>query len=183
MVKLIEQWIDRLSERRVRKVAQSTSRRSAVAKLGSMLVGGAILPMLPFDRSLAPPSMATWREEWRSAELRLLAQLRHRWLPVRVLRRNVTACPPGTEISRSPGSAPAATRWTRGTTSSRTTTAAERAAAAAAAATATRATDPCLTRPPRATTSNWCHGTSNNVYNCSMAVVIGLGLASGRPGS
>jgi len=51
MMKLIEQWIDRLSERRVRQVAQQTSRRSAVAKIGTLLVGGAILPMLPFDRS------------------------------------------------------------------------------------------------------------------------------------
>ncbi|MBM3394102.1 MAG: amine dehydrogenase [Betaproteobacteria bacterium] len=50
-MKLIEQWIDRLSERRVRQVAQQTSRRSAVAKIGTLLVGGAILPMLPFDRS------------------------------------------------------------------------------------------------------------------------------------
>lgn len=104
MVKLIEQWIDRLSERRVRKVAQSTSRRSAVAKLGSMLVGGAILPMLPFDRSggLAhaqhgdssggknddPQSCDYWRNCAIDGFL------------CTCCGGSVTECPPGTEASK-----------------------------------------------------------------------------------
>ena len=40
-----------MAERRVLSAAQSSSRRSAVAKIGTMMVGGAVLPMLPFDRS------------------------------------------------------------------------------------------------------------------------------------
>lgn len=49
------QWffnrLDRLTERRVRTVAQQHGRRSFVTRLGVALVGGAALPMLPFDRS------------------------------------------------------------------------------------------------------------------------------------
>ena len=43
--------LDRLTERRVRAVASQHGRRSFVTRLGTALVGGAILPMLPFDRS------------------------------------------------------------------------------------------------------------------------------------
>ena len=44
-------FIDRRTERAVRGVAQQYGRRSMLAKLGKGLVGGALLPMLPFDRS------------------------------------------------------------------------------------------------------------------------------------
>jgi methylamine dehydrogenase light chain len=43
--------IDRRTERRVRTVAQQHGRRSLLSRLGVAMVGGAVLPMLPFDRS------------------------------------------------------------------------------------------------------------------------------------
>lgn len=43
--------IDRHSERAVRRVAHQHGRRSLLTKLGAVLVGGTVLPMLPFDRS------------------------------------------------------------------------------------------------------------------------------------
>lgn len=43
--------IDRSTERRVRTVAQRHGRRSLLTRLGVAMVGGAVLPMLPFDRS------------------------------------------------------------------------------------------------------------------------------------
>ncbi|MEE8079508.1 MAG: methylamine dehydrogenase light chain [Pseudomonadales bacterium] len=48
---LFEKWIDGFAERHVRRTAQLTGRRSALAKIGKVLIGGAVLPMLPFDRS------------------------------------------------------------------------------------------------------------------------------------
>jgi methylamine dehydrogenase light chain len=42
---------DGLTERRLRQVAHNHGRRSLVTRLGVALVGGAALPMLPFDRS------------------------------------------------------------------------------------------------------------------------------------
>jgi methylamine dehydrogenase light chain len=43
--------IDKHSERALRTTAQRHGRRSLIARLGVALVGGAALPMLPFDRS------------------------------------------------------------------------------------------------------------------------------------
>jgi len=49
------QWltdlIDKKTEKRLRQVAHSQGRRSLLGRLGVALVGGAVLPMLPFDRS------------------------------------------------------------------------------------------------------------------------------------
>jgi len=44
-------FIDRRAERTVRHVAHNHGRRSLLGRLGVALVGGAALPMLPFDRS------------------------------------------------------------------------------------------------------------------------------------
>ncbi len=45
------EWFDRRTERSLRQVAHSHGRRSLITRLGVALVGGAALPMLPFDRS------------------------------------------------------------------------------------------------------------------------------------
>ncbi|HFA59917.1 MAG TPA: methylamine dehydrogenase (amicyanin) small subunit, partial [Rhodospirillales bacterium] len=42
---------DRLTERASRMVAQRTSRRSVLARIGTAIVGGAVLPILPVDRT------------------------------------------------------------------------------------------------------------------------------------
>ena len=43
--------IDRFTQRAVRQAAHQHGRRSLIARLGVAMVGGALLPMLPFDRS------------------------------------------------------------------------------------------------------------------------------------
>ena len=44
-------WFDDFFEKQSRRVAQSASRRSAVARLGKLMLGSAVLlPVLPFDR-------------------------------------------------------------------------------------------------------------------------------------
>ena len=50
------QWLDRLVERGARGVAQRTSRRSFLTKLGTLLVGGAALPLLPVARGADEPA-------------------------------------------------------------------------------------------------------------------------------
>jgi len=47
----ITDFLDRQTERTVRRAAHSHGRRSLITRLGVALVGGAALPMLPFDRS------------------------------------------------------------------------------------------------------------------------------------
>ena len=44
-------WFDKFFERRSRSVAHNTSRRSAITRVGKLVVGTAFaLPVLPFDR-------------------------------------------------------------------------------------------------------------------------------------
>ena len=44
-------WIDRFTQRAVRQAAHRHGRRSFITRLGAVMVGGTVLPMLPFDRS------------------------------------------------------------------------------------------------------------------------------------
>ena len=44
-------WFDRCTQGAVRQAAHRHGRRSVIARLGVAMVGGAALPMLPFDRS------------------------------------------------------------------------------------------------------------------------------------
>ena len=52
-------WIDDIAERTSRALAQRTSRRSFIARLGTMLVGGAVLPLLPVSRLTSASGAAT----------------------------------------------------------------------------------------------------------------------------
>ena len=45
--------LDRLTETGARRVAQTHGRRSFLANAGTAILGGAFLPMLPFDKSFA----------------------------------------------------------------------------------------------------------------------------------
>lgn len=98
-MKLIQEWLDRFTENRVRRTAQLTSRRSVLAKLGTVLVGGAVLPMLPFDRSGGKAHAATPPAEdpqhceyWRNCALDGFL--------CTCCGGTITACPPGTEASK-----------------------------------------------------------------------------------
>ncbi len=44
-------WMDRGAQARLRLTAQRHGRRSLIGRLGMAMVGSAVLPMLPFDRS------------------------------------------------------------------------------------------------------------------------------------
>ncbi len=98
-MKLFQEWLDRFTERRVRSAAQLTSRRSTLARLGTVLVGGALLPMLPFDRSggkahaaLLPAEDPQHCEYWRNCALDGFL--------CTCCGGTITACPPGTEASK-----------------------------------------------------------------------------------
>jgi methylamine dehydrogenase light chain len=97
--------IDKLTERGVRRVAHSHGRRSLITRLGVALVGGAALPMLPFDRSgqfgtahaagkkkLAAADDPTKCEYWRYCAF-------DGYLCT-CCGGTLTACPPGTEASK-----------------------------------------------------------------------------------
>jgi methylamine dehydrogenase light chain len=104
------QWffnrLDRLTERRVRAVAQQHGRRSFVTRLGVALVGGAVLPMLPFDRSGGSAHAAGGGSKKGASKAADPMQCEY-WRYCAIdgflctcCGGTLTQCPPGTEASK-----------------------------------------------------------------------------------
>jgi hypothetical protein len=81
---------DSIVERWSRSLAKVSGRRSALKSLGALLVGAAAVPLLPVSRA-----SAAVKENGDPGAMRLLAVLRDRRLPVRLLRRNRHRVPAG----------------------------------------------------------------------------------------
>ena len=98
-MKYLQNWIDKIAERRVRQTAQLTSRRSALTRVGKWMVAGAALPMLPFDRSGGEARAAlttsvdpTACDYWRNCALDGFI--------CNCCGGSISSCPPGTEVSK-----------------------------------------------------------------------------------
>ena len=97
---------DRLTERRLRQVAHAHGRRSFVTRLGVALVGGAALPMLPFDRSGAHAAGAVKKSAGKPNPAEDPTQCEY-WrycafdgYLCTCCGGSLTQCPPGTEASK-----------------------------------------------------------------------------------
>lgn len=94
-------WMDTAAENRTRNIAHRAGRRSFLQKAGWALVGGTLLPMLPYDNSNGvayarglgePDELPEDCEYWRYCSLHgsLCSQC----------GGSVTQCPPGTQPSK-----------------------------------------------------------------------------------
>jgi len=101
MIDTILAWLDRGMEEGARRVAQRTSRRSFLTKTGAAMLGGSLLPMLPFDRNFgmayaqegaSPDGDQTDCEYWRYCALD--GNL------CNSCGGTLTQCPPGAEASK-----------------------------------------------------------------------------------
>jgi len=96
---------DELVESLTRKVAQGTSRRSFLARLGAVVGGAVLLPLLPVDRRSGTAN-ATERYGWdpQDEDGTLCNYWRHCSLdgqPCQCCGGDMLSCPPGTTLSPS----------------------------------------------------------------------------------
>lgn len=175
--------VDSIAERLTRTVARSTSRRSTLAWLGSLTTGAALLPVLPVARAAsAPPAAAGKRppvtsgNEQDPGDQTSCDYWRYCAIDGFICTccgGTVSVCPPGTEMSP--------ITWI-GTC---TNPADGRAYVISYNdCCGVSSCGQCLcnrnegdrpqVRPQSNNDYNWCLGTESSVYNCSLAVIVGV---------
>lgn len=96
--KLLELF-DRAAESAVRHSAQTIGRRSALSTIGKLLVGGAILPVLPFDRS-GGARAETPKHEATDADCDYWRYCALDGFLCSCCGGSISSCPPGAEPSK-----------------------------------------------------------------------------------
>lgn len=171
-------FLDQLTERGSRKLAQRASRRSLLAGLGTLLVGAGSIPLLPVARASEPAGQPkksdipdkgdpTSCDYWRYCAI-------DGYL-CSCCGGTVNTCPPGTEMSP--------ITWI-GTC--RNPVDGKNYVVSYNDCCGKSNCGNCLCnrnegdlpiyRPDKANDFNWCLGTKSALYNCSTAVIVGLAV-------
>lgn len=172
----LDDWTEFLA----RRLARATSRRSLLGKLGTLLLGGATLPLLPVARGFAgvrhnaagqDPDLAgaegdpTKCEYWRHCSIDGFL--------CSCCGGSQTACPPGTEMSpvswigtcRNPADGKDYAIWYNDCCG--------RGMCGRCFCNRNEGDRP-IYHPYRSNDINWCTGASSQAYHCSTALIIGL---------
>jgi len=177
-------WIDRVVEGAARALAQRTSRRGALARLGAVLVGTAALPLLPVARAAAedarPPVPDDATLEGAVGDPTSCAYWRHCAIDgflCACCGGSQNACPPGTEMSpvtwigtcRHPGDG-------------RDYIISYNDCCGQSLCMRCRCTRTEGEKPVYFTSRNndllWCFGTKSRAVHCSVAIVLGVATRS-----
>lgn len=169
-------WLDALVARSARRVARVTSRRHFLTRIGIAVVGAGALPLLPVARGYAAPPQAPQPEE--QGDPNSCEYWRHCAIDgflCGCCGGSVSSCPPGTESS--------AVTWI-GTCSNPVdgrdyiisyNDCCGKNSCARCFCNRNEGDRP-VYQPAKSNDINWCHGTTNNLYHCSTAVVLGAAL-------
>jgi len=169
--------LDRLATGVTRSVARATSRRRFLGRLGASLAGGAALPLLPVARTHAAetsrPSQPPEEGDPGSCEY-------WRYCAIdgylcECCGGSTRSCPPGTE--------PSPVTWIgtcRNPLDGRDyivsyNDCCGKSGCGRCLCNRNEGDRP-VYQPAKSNDINWCQGTSNNVYHCSTAVLLGLAL-------
>jgi methylamine dehydrogenase light chain len=176
-------WIDRIIERQARHLARRTSRRSFLARLGSALVGGAALPLLPVaraagdDRPSVPDDAALQGDVGDPKSCNYWRHCAIDGFLCACCGGSQSACPPGTEMSpltwigtcRNPGDG-------------KDYVISYNDCCGQSLCMRCRCTRTEGEKPIYLTWRNndllWCFGTASRAVHCSVAVVIGVATKS-----
>ena len=173
-------WFDYLSERGVRTVARHTARRSFLSRFGTILVGAAAIPALPVARAASPrapapnesgiegdPGNPQSCDYWRYCSI-------DGWL---------CACCGGTQNSCPPGTEPSPVTWIgtcRNPADNRDYIISYNDCCGKSSCNRARCNrnegDKPNYIPSKSNDIIWCMGTSNNIYHCTVTLVLGLAV-------
>jgi methylamine dehydrogenase light chain len=90
--------LDRLSETVARRTAQTHGRRSFLARFGTVVIGGTLLPMLPFDRSFGAASGSDGHADASTCDYWAYCSLNG--VRCNACGGSLTQCPAGTQASK-----------------------------------------------------------------------------------
>jgi len=168
-------WLDSLTERRTRTIAQRTSRRGFLGKLAGVIAGSAAtMPLLPIARAAEGGNPAPSEsgdpnscEYWRYCAIDGFL--------CGCCGGTMNSCPPGTEMSP--------ITWI-GTCENPVDGKSYIISYNDCCGKSSCGNCLCMRsegdrpvyRPQLSNDLNWCLGTKSNVYNCSTAIVIGTAL-------
>jgi len=176
-------WIDRLVEGTARQLARRTSRRNVLARVGTALVGGALIPLLPVARAAEEPRPSVPDDSRLSGEAgdpKSCNYWRHCAIDgflCSCCGGSQSACPPGTEMSP--------VTWIgtcRNPSDGKDYIISYNDCCGQSLCLRCKCTRTEGEKPVYQTWRNndllWCFGTSSRAVHCSVAVVLGVATKS-----
>ena len=176
-------WIDRLVEGTARQLARRTSRRNVLARVGTALVGGALIPLLPVARPAEEPRPSVPDDSRLSGEAgdpKSCNYWRHCAIDgflCSCCGGSQSACPPGTEMSP--------VTWIgtcRNPSDGKDYIISYNDCCGQSLCLRCKCTRTEGEKPVYLTWRNndllWCFGTSSRAVHCSVAVVLGVATKS-----
>jgi methylamine dehydrogenase light chain len=97
-IEKIMKWFDKCTEISARKSANLMGRRSTLTKIGGVMVGSALMPLLPFDRSLGVAHAAIPSQDPNSCDYWRYCAMDGQTCSSS--GGSATSCPPGSEMSK-----------------------------------------------------------------------------------
>jgi len=177
-VQILDKWI----QKKARNLAHTTSRRSFIGRFGGLMVGGATLPLLPVaraatndDRPSVPHDAGIEGSEGDPLSCDYWRNCAMDGFMCGYCGGSHTSCPPGTEFSpvtwigtcRNPGD-------------NRDYIISYNDCCGKSSCNRTRCNrnegDKPNYLPSKSNDIIWCMGTSNNIYHCTVTLVIGLAV-------
>ncbi len=171
--------IDRWMQSTARKLAHTTSRRSFLGRFGTLMIGGATLPLLPVARAADIPQVPddakipgeagdpSKCEYWRNCAMDGFL--------CGYCGGSTTSCPPGTEFSP--------VTWIgtcRNPADNRDYIISYNDCCGKSSCNRARCNrnegDKPNYLPSKSNDIIWCMGTSNNIYHCTLTLVLGIAV-------
>lgn len=168
-------WLDKLTEKTARTVAQSSARRGLLKGMGVFLAGTASIPLLPVARAEHQPNAGAPREQGDPAGCDYWRYCAIDGFLCSCCGGTMNSCPPGTEMSP--------ITWIgtcRNPVDGRNYVISYNDCCGKSSCGACLCQrdegDRPVYRTDKTNDINWCLGTESTIYHCSTAIVIGVAV-------